>query len=69
MIVVVGVAGALYDSKHRDHEWQEYAQSHHCHRIGRKTDSIGIGNGNGDVYTPSQFIYACDNEEIKEYVR
>lgn len=67
LILALGVGGAIYDSKHRDHQWQDYAKLHHCHRIGRSTDSIGLGNG--DVYVPSQVIYSCDNNEIREYTR
>lgn len=67
LIIVLGAGGAWYDGKHRDNKWVEYAAAHHCHRIGRSTDSIGLGNG--DVYTPSQVIYACDGGDIKEWVK
>lgn len=70
VVLALGIGGAWYDGNHKDDQWRVYAESHHCRRIGKSTtDRIGEGTGNGDVYTPSQVVYACDNNEIREYVR
>lgn len=68
VVIVLGIGGAWYDGQHKDEEWKAYAEQNHCHRIGRTTDTIGLSNGNGDIYTPSQVIYSCDTG-IKEYTR